>query len=59
MSQFESLSIIEVLLSIVHYIVIISFIIMIGQIIWTLFSIYREKQNVNIDKTNNSSILSE
>ncbi len=42
MNQFVSN---ELLLSIVHYIVIISFIMMISQISWILFSIYREKQN--------------
>jgi hypothetical protein len=54
MNQFGSLSSIEILLSIVHYIVIISFIILISQIIWTLFSIYKEKQNMTIDENDMS-----
>lgn len=52
MSQFVSLSTIEILLSILHYIVVISFVIMISQITWTLFKIYREKTNINIDEDN-------
>jgi len=52
MNQSVSLPIIEILLSIVQYIVVISFVIMIGQITWTLFTIYREKLNINIEEDN-------
>jgi hypothetical protein len=52
MNQSVSLPIIEILLSIVQYIVVISFVIMISQIIWTLFTIYREKLNINIEEDN-------
>jgi hypothetical protein len=48
-SQLTSLTMIEILLSIVHYIVIISLVIMVGQIIWTFFSIYRENQKSTIE----------
>ena len=59
MSQIISLSIIEILLSIVHYIVVISLVIMISQITWTLFLIYREKQNDSIDEDDKSPDESE
>jgi hypothetical protein len=58
MNQLTSLFTIEVLLSIVHYIVIISFITMIGQISWIIFSTHREKPNINSgenDKSTNES----
>jgi hypothetical protein len=47
-----SLPIIEILLSLVQYIVVISFVIMISQITWTLFTIYREKLNIYIEEDN-------
>jgi hypothetical protein len=62
MSQVVSLSTLEILLTIVHYTVVISFLIMIGQIIWTLFSVYREKESVHInedDEHDKSTIESE
>jgi hypothetical protein len=45
MNPFVPLSTIEILLSIVHYLVMISFVFMIGQITWIFISIYREKSN--------------
>ena len=59
MNQFISLPAIEILLSIVHYIVIISLVIMIGQITWTLLSIHREKQYENINEYDQLSVESE
>lgn len=46
MNLFLSIKTIEVVLTIVHYIAIISLMVIIGQIVWTLlFSIDKEKQN--------------
>lgn len=59
MNQFVSLPTIELLLSFVHYTVIVSSLTMLCQILWTFFSIYREKQSKEIDDGDASTVESD
>jgi hypothetical protein len=58
MNQLTSLFTIEVLLSIVYYIVIISFITMIGKISCIIFSTHRERPTINSGENDKSTIES-
>ena len=59
MHPFVSLSTVEVLLSCVHYTVIVSSLTMLCQILWTFFSIYRDKQSKEIDDSDTSTVESD